>query len=392
MAKEIVVTIHGVNPDRGWQPAVAEVLRPHFDPIAHSYHDYDRIFGPVRAVSNIWLLLLSVVALVVSAVASVLGQCSIAVVAAGAFAFAFPLGLFLGWLHRVASTRRLVKHIANKVETGSPHVIAHSLGTYLVGRVIRKDVSCTFANVLLISPVLPRDFGWAEIVRSRPRSVRNVRNEFGTSDWVVKAVGRIRWLARDLGTAGDGGFLDEPEFVHTLPNALEPCPGCATHKVRVHNAPLHEYGHSDVFLGRRHARELWLPFLWGFPADELNQYLEDLRTAAEALRNGHWIDAQDIIDRLFGARFTWTRGQSLSEFVASMVRSRVGLGIALPAGLSVDQIVSEAKLLLPIVTADALVEAVRPNPDERIACALHPLTAIARVIEHVVDPPQIDCR
>src|ERR1700682_4146339 len=158
MAKEVVVTIHGVNPDRGWQRAVHEVLRPHFDCLAHEYSDYDMVIGTVRAVSSIWMLTVSAVALVLVADSIFLSLWPQTIYAALAFAIAFPLGLLLGWRRRVANTRRLMTHLANDVQSGSPHVIAHSLGTYLVGRVIRKYNAVSFANVLLVSAVLPRDF------------------------------------------------------------------------------------------------------------------------------------------------------------------------------------------------------------------------------------------
>jgi hypothetical protein len=277
-----------------------------------------------------------------------------------------------------------MRQIGDQVTSGSPHVIAHSLGTYLVGRVIKKYVGVTFANVLLVSSVLPRNFPWARIVNDRPRSVRGVRNEYGTSDWVVKAVGHIRWLARDLGPSGDAGFEEVPGLTHTSLNPVASCATCGNHPVRVHNVPLQDYGHSEVFLGRRHARELWLPFLWGFPADELNGYLENLSSAAEALRDRRWNDAEDIIDPLYESSFTWTHGMMLRDALADIVEARVRLGLHLPNGVSVDQVVSETRLILPFVAADAVAESTSPDPDESVAWALHPNNAMALAVDKVI--------
>jgi hypothetical protein len=387
MAKEVVITIHGVNPDRGWQPAVHDVLKPHFDPMPYSYSDYDTIVGPIRAISNIWVLGISVVALVLLLDALLSGDLWKALICCFAFATAFPLGLALGWWRRTASSKRLMRYIGNKVQSGSPHVIAHSLGTYLVGRVIKRHVGLTFSKVLLVSSVLPPDFPWARIVDKRPRSVRSVRNEYGTSDWVVKAVGRIRWLARDLGPSGDVGFEQVTGLIHTCLSPVASCAVCSNHPVRVHNVPLEEYGHSEVFLSRRHARELWLPFLWGFPADEFNQYLENLRQTAEALRDKRWNDAEDIIDSLYESRFTWTHGLTLQESLRDIVQARVRLGRQLPHGVSEDQVISETRLLLPFAAADALAESVRPDPDENIAMALHPNYAMARAVDEAIRNP-----
>ncbi len=284
MPKEVVITIHGVNPDRGWQPAVHDVLKPHFNCLGYDYPDYDTIIGPVRAVSSIWLLLIAAVAAFLAIEGLVSGDWRKAALAALAFALVFPLGLLLGWLRRVASAKRLMRYIADQVQAGSPHVIAHSLGTYLIGRVIRKYFSVTFAKVLLVSPVLPRDYAWAEIVRRRPRSFRSVRNEFGTSDWVVKAVRRIRWLARDLGTAGDGGFLEVADLVHTSRSPLTPCQDCKKRRPsECTTFRLTNTATAKVFPGTKaRTRTLAAVSCGAFrPTWKLNDYLEKLRVAAE---------------------------------------------------------------------------------------------------------------
>src|SRR5262249_51173737 len=152
------------------------------------------------------------------------------------------------------------------------------------------------------------------------------------------------------------GFYLKRGLIHTSPSPVARCPVCRSVPVRVHNVPLREYSHSEVFLGRRHARELWLPFLWGLPADELNDYLDDLNTAAGLLRDRRWNEAEEIIDCLFGKRFTWTHGKTLRNFIIDILRSRISLGVQLPDGLSEQQIVKEARLMLPVITADALTE------------------------------------
>ena len=40
LSKEIVITIHGVNPDRKWQERVARVLAPHFNCKTFKYYGY----------------------------------------------------------------------------------------------------------------------------------------------------------------------------------------------------------------------------------------------------------------------------------------------------------------------------------------------------------------
>ena len=51
--KQIVLTIHGVNPNREWQRNVHQVLAPFFDCRAHEYHEYDTWRGPFRAIVSL---------------------------------------------------------------------------------------------------------------------------------------------------------------------------------------------------------------------------------------------------------------------------------------------------------------------------------------------------
>ncbi|MBI2716075.1 MAG: hypothetical protein HYX37_16705 [Rhizobiales bacterium] len=390
MAKPVVITIHGVNPDREWQSRVQQVLAPHFDCVGHSYPDYDSSVGPLRAIANILTLTLSIIAFLFSIIQLITQNWMMAAIGFAAFVMLFVLSLILGWRRRLLCAKRLKVAIENTSPSGSPHVIAHSLGTYLIGRVLKTFPDIRLGNVVLVSTVLPRDYPWQWILTQRPACVRNVRSEFGTSDLVVKTVGKIRWLARDLGNAGAYGFYENSTSIHTSLSPTTRCPLCAARPAQIHNVPLLELEHSDEFLGRRHARELWLPFLWGFSPDEFNTYLEDSKEAARLQEEKRWNEVETIIERLWATHFAWSGGNSLKEFVSELVAARVKWGPKLSSNPPIGQIVNEVKSLLHVLTATAIFESVREAPfDENIARALHPNIAIARAVDTIVSEYEI---
>src|SRR5712691_5739119 len=135
MPKQILLTIHGVNPDRKWQERTHEVLNPHFACDAITYHEYDTNFGPVRAVFSIPLLIASATLLLIGVAAMFFwGWPTALLLLAGGVVF-FASSIFVAWLKRIKCAQFLKQEIDRRCPFGNPHIIAHSLGTYLVGRV-----------------------------------------------------------------------------------------------------------------------------------------------------------------------------------------------------------------------------------------------------------------
>ena len=269
--KPIVITIHGVNPDRSWQPKIHRVLRPHFDPIPYQYADYDTLLGPIRAVVNIPTFLLAL-SLIIGPL-TLGGSWPVALVVGLGVVLIFVSGL-LAWLRRSKCAKELKLAIDRELPIGRAHLIAHSLGTYLIGRLLRKFPDVRLENVILVSTVLPRNYPWRSILGEMPPKVRKVRSEYGKSDFVVRAVGWISWLVRDLGNAGLYGFFDLQNWVHTLSSPSQGCLYCYGRDVPapVHNVPLVEFGHSDQFLSSKHAQMLWLPYVWKMTINAANNY------------------------------------------------------------------------------------------------------------------------
>lgn len=116
-----------------------------------------------------------------------------------------------------------------------PSAVAHSLGSWILGRALLKYEDVRFDRVILAGSILPRDFDWATVF-SRDQ-VAAVRNECGQKDpWPTWAG---RFVAR-TGTAGVKGF----EWFG--PN--------------VENVLCEWFGHSDALM-RPHIENFWIPFL-----------------------------------------------------------------------------------------------------------------------------------
>jgi len=85
-------------------------------------------------------------------------------------------------------------------------IIAHSNGTYILGQALMKTPGMRFDNVALAGSVLPTNFPWGELKRSK--QVGRVRNDRGNRDWPVallcNALSGLRM--HDVGTGGFAGF------------------------------------------------------------------------------------------------------------------------------------------------------------------------------------------
>lgn len=215
--------------------------------------------------------------------------------------------------------------------------------------------------------------------------MQGVRSEFGKADWVVRAVGWIHWLVRDLGNAGRYGFREQPNFVHTWRGLTRPCLPCAEKLVPVHNFPLGRFEHSTHFLGTLHARKIWLPYLWGLPIIEFLILLKACEEIARLEADKSYAEADAIIDRLWRRRFVWCGGRSLSAYAEAQIDANIARRMGFPAAVPRATILDEVRYQLHAVVADADAEAMRTdNADEEIARLLHPRLAIAEAVDAII--------
>jgi pimeloyl-ACP methyl ester carboxylesterase len=251
-SRKKLITIHGVNPD-AWQDAVRPLFEPHFDCVALRYSAYDGLSGPVRVVCHPWLLAATLAA-ALATVAAALWMRAWVLPASAVALLALVLGLGLARLQRRARGTATKREFSLASSAGPrPHVIAHSFGTWLTGQALRHP-ELAFDRMVLVGSPLPRDYDWGALQVHGRRPFEAVRNEMGSADAVVYLAGLARWVARDLGDAGRRGFV-AGAHVHDVDGpwaGCEPCAGAPA--ARIHNVPLREMGHSDVFLGPGHAK------------------------------------------------------------------------------------------------------------------------------------------
>ena len=391
MSKEVIITIHGVNPDREWQKRVGRVLVPHFDCKTFNYHGYDTILGPVRAIANIETFL------VIFGISCVLIWKYVGnwIFATFLLLAAFILSVAVSVVAASLGRKRYANIIKQQIDAASraykrPHIVAHSLGTYLVGSVLEKFHDIHLGNVVLVSSVLPSTYPWMRLLEARPECVLNVRNELGTADKVTKLVAKIQWLVPDLGASGVHGFAGGPTVVHTSNNPLAGCDQCADTPVQVHNVLLQQYGHSTEFLGDGHARKLWLPFLWGFNPDEFFRFLEMCQAAARFQQDYRYNEVEELVTQLGNSSFTWTNNRPVVDYVKDVVRSHLEHKRLPAEPAKVDNLTEAIMDTLHVMVHEACSEVARLDAiDENVARALHPRIAIGKVVETVIRSEQL---
>jgi pimeloyl-ACP methyl ester carboxylesterase len=147
-----------------------------------------------------------------------------------------------------------------------PSIIAHSLGTYLVAKVLEKYDVVRFDKVILCGSIVRPDFDWSS--RLTDGQVNLVRNDYGKLDiWPLLA----ELIVPDAGPSGASGFTGKG----------------ATHDNFVQQA-FPQYKHSDYF-HRLHFTDHWIPTLRRVVLNEVDaKELTDklgilVRTAARRL-------------------------------------------------------------------------------------------------------------
>lgn len=355
-------------------------MAPHFAHEQISYPHYDTIVGPLRAVAHPLLFGLALAFFAGSILLCIVGLLGEAIAVLSIGFLIFGLSILIAWMGRIKCANEIKLRIEALAPHGRPHIIAHSLGTYLIGSVLRKYPDVQLGRVVLVSSVLPRKYPWKSLLSKRPACIVNVRNEYGAADLVTRLVCHLRWIFPGLGDSGVRGFQGHADTLHSSDNAIAACTLCNTTPARIHNVSLEEFGHSDGLLGYGHARKLWLPILWGFPPEEWLAYLEMCREAADLEESQQWTQLDLKIDALWSGKFSWTYDLTLADFVRNLIIAR-GKREPLPAGMSTEYVVGEIQSLLHTVVMEALAN---PQPGNRSVAFLNPEKGITEAIERVV--------
>ena len=105
--------------------------------------------------------------------------------------------------------RRLSGETAEAGFGGTPDVIAHSFGTWLLGHALQADPELRVGRVILTGCILRPDFSWAELIARR--QVEAVLCHYATRDFWARVA---HYVIPDSGPSGRVGFNDRKHIVH----------------------------------------------------------------------------------------------------------------------------------------------------------------------------------
>jgi pimeloyl-ACP methyl ester carboxylesterase len=387
-ARKLVITIHGVSPDRKWQTRAARVLEPHFRCIPIVYHHYASPIGALVVFFNVSTFIaltfafhyLPMLRRPAYAVVSAVAACIMSVIGAR--------------IRRRWVVDRVKAQISTKTGRKPTHVVAHSFGTYICGWALERSQDLRFERIVLVGSVLPTTFNWRALHRRQPLRFTEVRNEIGMSDCVVWLVTWMQKIARDLGVAGLRGFVGKKRDVHNSRRPWGPCHPCLLTQQRplIHNVFLAKYRHSTWALGPGHASELWLPYLWDLSPHEFNAFVECCRDAAYAYQEKRWQELDKAEHLLRDRTWTWTRGHTLETFLGDEVDSLTSRPQTRHAGAIRKQraaIIEDAFIGVYLAIADAYEESTNLDPvaspeHDQVAIAFYPPFAISRALDTAV--------
>ena len=154
-----------------------------------------------------------------------------------------------------------------------PSIVAHSFGTYMVGRCMNKYEDVKFDKIILTGSILPRSFNWGRLFARD--QFGQVINECGWQDFWSGAVGTF---VQDTGSSGKHGFhVTDDRFI--VQNAHE------------------EFEHSDYFY--RTMMQGWVARL-SVPPDSFyivhGRDFSDRKLFSDTLDASHEIDVEVFKD------------------------------------------------------------------------------------------------
>jgi len=311
-----VLTLHGIGVFGGrgpWQKPIERVLAPHFRCITIKYSHY-RWLGFLSAVVEPWLLIPGIgVILLVKRWYSI------------HFAWAWIVGICLlscfaaRFRQRMALSYFLAQS-SNRLSLGlKPHVIAHSMGTKLVGTALREYPQVRLRNVVLTGCVLPTNYPWRGVLTANPSAFVHVRNDVGSRDFVpwLAHKGHQLGILPGFGMSGRVGFDTSHDLVHTVdsPNVL--CAQCAVpaDSAPIHNVISDRFTHSSAFATPEFAAYFWLPFLWNIAPAEYSEFLELCLAAEQHFQDRDWVPLRTTEEELLYSEWRWTGGTTLEAYI-----------------------------------------------------------------------------
>ena len=285
------------------------------------------------------------------------------------------------------------RKISNACAGGArPHVIAHSLGTYLTGTALSVFPDVQFRRVIYCGSALRCEFPWHELFHTRHAAFESVRNETGLKDRAIKLGGILGGIvpASGLGAAGREGFRSNVAgFIHNTTSPEYACPDClAGNEAKVHNVLVEEFDHSHYFVGRGHAERFWLPALWGFEPSDFDQFQELCERIDDFRRKGHAKKRKLAEDELKDRSWSFTEKRTLREYMSEVAAAFImERGKPAVSEQRVRQVVDWAVPMLckAIVNARSAAKDASERRRDNVIRLLHPHLAVANCIMEIVE-------
>jgi pimeloyl-ACP methyl ester carboxylesterase len=314
-----VLMLHevGIFGGRGpWQRSVGRVLDPHFKCISIQYSHY-RWLGFLTAVVEPRLFLPGLASLLVlrwTKVVPVLWPWLIVLFLSSVLAARVR--------HRWCLQDFLSKSYRSTALGGRPHLIAHSMGTKIVGSGLDKYPDTGFGNIILAGCVLPTDYPWHRIKSLDASRFVSVRNEVGRRDFVPRLAhfAAKSGLLSGFGPSGTIGFDEVVGFIHTTVAAASACAECIIGPpvAVIHNVISDQFGHSSVFDSPGYVACFWLPFLWGIEPADYSSFLRHCLDAEEHFEAGNWLQNRRAEDELLDSHWEWAGNITLRKYIAEV--------------------------------------------------------------------------
>jgi hypothetical protein len=187
----IVMLIHGIRTNAEWQGVAVKELSPHCRrvvPIRYGFFD----------VISFW----------------------------------FPVTFLFRWMP-VRKVRDELRNLIANNPTAHISVVAHSFGTYILTKVLKKHFDIKLFRIVLCGAIVPSEYDWLRLP-NKPRG--GLMNDIGLLDRLPIVAEVSTWGYGPTGTYGFGTGEVHDNF--------------------------HECGHSGFFTAE-HLRCYWIPFLFG---------------------------------------------------------------------------------------------------------------------------------
>jgi pimeloyl-ACP methyl ester carboxylesterase len=340
--RPLLVTLHGINSLGAWQEDVRQVFEPHFLCVPLHYSQFRRLG---------WLK------------------------------------IFFPWLRRKA-LKTVAGQFSDAVGAGvRPHLIAHSFGTWLAARLMKRP-GTRLDRVVFVGSPLSANFNWAREMADNPGAFYDLTNERGLDDGPISLAGLLGGAR-----AGRAGFRRPPELIHDTGALRDACPLChglvAPNQVRIHNLDRRDFGHSDWFVGNGHSAYLWLPYFWGFPPEEYSDFIESCLVLDE-MEGRDSVNLRQAEEAFHARAWSWTRVDrtvvSLGEYVTRSVIENLRRHQRQEDAAMIGIIADRAVRLVWSNLWEAIEERRKPAAEQRenIVRRLHPQFSITAAVDAAV--------